>query len=176
MPPAPPKLPNFSKSSTSTFKKNGSTMSNPVAKASTAAPSMPSYQGSSMGLSKATLAAVRTGLKPIQNSNSNPKPTQLYGKPDTTESKWPSNPINSMRQTNQRSFKPSHKTPESEQTSQDTNNERASVTNLARRFDNPVSKPVSSNPMLSEFAVISQRRNRINNVNWDQFDKNARKL
>lgn len=203
MPPAPPKLPSFSKLAKSAIKNDGSMMSNPVTKSLLVAPLIPSKMSSnrqsSMEFSNEALTASRRALKPVQPPNSNPSPTQLYGKPEAAESEHTPEPIKavdlgasnntlgtmpqitrppvSMPQTNQRSYKPMQRPSEAKQTSQVAKNEGSAVINLARCFDNnPIKTPILSNPMLSEFAVISQRRKRINNVNWDEFDKSARKL
>lgn len=196
MPPTPPKLPNFSKAETSTSKNNGPMMSNPAVKATPVAPTMPSkmpsYQKPSIGLSNSALSAGRGGLRPAQTQNSNPIPTQLHEKPEAAEMKRPSNPITAAGlmasketlrpvsqmtkppvlrpQTNQKSYKPLH------QTSGATNEKGSGVTNLARNCDDSAKTPTSPIPKLSEFAMISQRRNRINSINWDQFDTSARKL
>lgn len=189
MPPTPPKLPNFSKSGTSASKNNGPKMNDPAVKAPPVTPPMPSkipsYQKPSMGLSNAALTAGRGGLRPVQTQNSNPIPTQLHEKPEAAEIKQPPNPIMAaelmaskkflrpvsqmtkppapvvMPQTNQRSYKPLHRT------SGATNEEGSGVTNLARSYDYSAKTPASPKPKLSEFAMISQKRNRINSINWD---------
>lgn len=190
-PPPPPALRNFPKAGTSTTKSNGPMMSTPMSNVPPPAPPMPSKLPynvkSSAGLSKTALAAGRGGLKPVQGPNLNSKPTQLSGKPKPTETTASLDPINasvimasrnSLKPVSQRASPPVVK-PQSNQmshkTSGATNDAGPGVKSLVKRFDNPEKTSGTPNELMSEFALMSQNRNKVRNINWEQFDKEARK-